>query len=155
MLDPEGTDDFTGGEPVEEEQQQQTQYNNDPAMMARLDQMEQLIQGLSTNVQAEQQTRAEAQAIAELDQTMAALHTKYGKFDDENVLMRVATRGIDPEVAVQQYKEWYNKEVGTQARPTPPRLFGGGGHPGGQTDLSKMTKAQRLQHIVDSVQNSE
>jgi len=82
----------------------------------------------------EEQTQSQTsqQEQAQLDQFLEVMHTKFGDFDDDWVLLRLGEHG-DPNKAIQQYKAFEAKIAGKNGTTPrqPPKTHSSGGQGGG------------------------
>jgi hypothetical protein len=99
-----------------------------PQAQQRLDQMQQMLVALAQHVLGEQATKTQAQEDQELDSWLQGLHTEFGDFDDQWVLMRVY-QGSGPEEAIKAFNDLVQERAGKQlsANGRAPNLLGGGG----------------------------
>lgn len=99
-----------------------------PQVQQRFDQMQNMLVALAQHVLGEQQTKTQAQEDAELDGWLSNLHTEFGDFDDQWVMMKVY-QGQSPEDAINEF----NGLVTSRAQQTVsansrvPNLLGSGG----------------------------
>jgi hypothetical protein len=120
-------------------------------LKSKLGQFEEFQQSLT-------QQQAEQQEMAMLDDTLKAMHTKHGDFDDDWVLIQLAN-GKSPDDAVAAYNKFVEGIVSSRTKkPAPPVLGGPGGIPTGQVDKSKIkTSGDRkalLAQILEQAQQS-
>ncbi|MET0785580.1 MAG: hypothetical protein ABWY25_02610 [Paenisporosarcina sp.] len=106
--------------------------------------------------QAQEQEKIEAQQNQQLDAALSAMHTKYGDFDDNWILVRIAEHGnVD-----QAIKEWnamlgkYGATRGAQ-RLAPKTLGGQGGVPSNQVDPKKLRGKDRRDIVAQMLSQGE
>lgn len=93
--------------------------------------------------------RESQQEMAQLDNIIQAMHTKFGDFNDRFILAQLAT-GADIPTAMAEWNK-VKEEFGTQGnRRQPPRTIGGGqgGVPNEQVDTSKLKGKDRRNAVM-------
>lgn len=89
------------------------------------------------------QAQASQKEEAQLDNVLTALHQKFGEFDDEGVLIRIAAHG-DPIKAVNEWRSMVAKYSQNGAQRQAPKVMGGqGGVPTEQVDAKSLRGEQR------------
>ena len=89
------------------------------------------------------QAQVSQEENAQLDRVLTALHSKFGEFDDEGVLVRIAAHG-DPIKAVNEWRQMVSKYSQNGAQRQAPKVMGGqGGVPSEQVDTKSLRGEQR------------
>lgn len=89
------------------------------------------------------QSQASQEEEAQLNKVLTALHQKFGEFDDEGVLVRIAAHG-DPIKAVNEWRQMVARYSQNGAQRQAPKVMGGqGGVPSEQVNASKLRGDQR------------
>lgn len=89
------------------------------------------------------QAQASQEENAQLDRVLTALHQKFGEFDDEGVLVRLAAHG-DPIKAVQEWKSMISRYSQNGSSRQAPKVMGGqGGVPSEQVDTKSLRGVDR------------
>jgi hypothetical protein len=108
-----------------------------PEFLSQWEQQNQLVQSLAQTVIAQDQKKREEQEMAQIESLFSDLQKKYGEFDEDSVLTKMA-RGVDAEKAV---KEWVSKFGKPKAPEPPDSILTTGGLPAGNAqriaDLSR------------------
>lgn len=147
-----------GQEFVQQQQEPEVNYGNEPLSpeAVRLDQQEQLLRAMAERMLAEEQQREEQQRFqqeeAEYEQTMTALKTQYGEFDEVYVNSLLA-QGVDPHLAVNHWKQQVETFAQQRLAPnlTAPTVMGaGGGMPSVQRDVAELS-SQETRHLVEQM----
>lgn len=133
-------------------QQQPQTYNNDPALLSQLEEMRAAIEAVQGQQQSFQEQQEEAAGMQQLEAALENLHNTRGQFDDEYVLFKIS-QGQTPEQAFDSWNNMKNGILGTN-RPSPTKLFGGGGHPG-QPEVNLSDKKDRLAYIEAKIQAAQ
>jgi hypothetical protein len=92
----------------------------------------------------------EQEQMAQLDGVLEQMHTKFGEFDDDWVVTRLAAHG-NIEQAMKEWQSMIAKHTAAQGaqRRVPPKVMGGqGGVPSGQTDTTKLRGQNRRQMVA-------
>lgn len=89
-------------------------------------------------------SRVSQEQEQQLDAFLEQMHTTFGDFDDDWVLLRLGEHG-DPQKAIQQYKAFVAKVSGNNGTPPrqPPRTISSGGQGGGVPDQTINTAELR------------
>lgn len=91
-----------------------------------------------------------AQQQQQLDELLSGLHNEHGDFDDDAILGRIL-RGQEPEAAVKDYQESFEKIVNSRnKRPVPPTI-GSGATPIEQVDSSKLSNPKDRKKVVADI----
>jgi hypothetical protein len=124
----------------EEEQQGGEEYDENEVFQQNvISELEELRAWRDEQMQAQASQMEEAQ----LDQVLTALHQRYGDFDDEGVLIRIAAHG-DPHKAVQEWRQMVSKYSQNGPQRQAPKVMGGqGGVPSEQVDAKSLRGEQR------------
>lgn len=100
---------------------------------AEYGQTRQAVEAMAQYILDQQQTQQAQQEDAELEQYMGNLKQQFGEFDEDFVLSKMYTAGMNGEQAVQAYhqrlQEFVNQSGGIQRQQTPKVLSGGGSVP--------------------------
>lgn len=155
---------FNGEQGTQEQQQvassPQDLDENDP-YAPRFQQNEELLANLANYIisQEEQKTQYEQQVQEDqwFDQTMTALKTQYGEFDENYVLHQIAN-GVDPDVAVQNFQSTVNTWAQRQVAPArqAPRVMGaGGGIPSGQVDPASLNSRDTKDLVAEYLRKAQ
>jgi hypothetical protein len=143
-----------GQEEAEQEQSEELPY--DISMHPEFQKVQQMTELLAQQTLTQHEAAQEAQAEAELDQSVAAAKEQYGEFDEEYVYQKMYSTGCDLETAVQAFMDMRNQWVQNYQPPgaNAPRLMGsGGGLPSQATPARNLTGAQRRALMVQTLQN--
>lgn len=133
-------------EPVQPQTPIQTPAEPDPNS-----QILQELQELKEWRQSQEMSAQERQEQAQLDDLVKALHNEYGDFDEDWVLLQIG-RNIPPAEAVKAWNSLIESKVSSFAKPKPPAVMAGNGSvPGSQVDLSKLTGAERIKFVADTL----
>jgi len=101
----------------------------------------------------EQQEEAAAtyEEEQQLNSVLTALHQKYGDFDDEGVLVRIAAHG-DPHKAVQEWRSTVARYSQNGSQRQAPKVMGGqGGVPSEQVDTKSLRGAERKMAVQNAL----
>ncbi len=114
--------------------------------------------GFSTIAQAwlaDQEAKEEALQDALLEEELTGLRSTYGDFDEEFVLAKAYTGGMELEDAVKAWQAKENEILTRRNRPQAPRVLGSAGaFPGqAQIDVSKLTERGRRDYIADRLKD--
>jgi hypothetical protein len=131
-----------------------------PALKRQLDQLQDGFGTLAEYNLAQEQARIEAEEDQALDAELNSLQKKYGDYDEEWVLSKMAN-GMGAEDAVQSYHSWLDNTLKSRNRPSPFRPLGGGtgDFPSGSGNFdprkasSKDTKDFVAQMLYDTYNN--
>jgi len=97
------------------------------------------------NFEAQQQT---AEENAQLDNVLGAMHTRYGDFDDNWILVRLAEHG-NIEQSIKEWNAMIGKYTQNGASRQAPKVMGGqGGVPNEQVDASKLRGKDRRSNVA-------
>jgi len=89
------------------------------------------------------QAQASQEENAQLDNVLAAMHQRFGEFDDEGVLVRLAAHG-DPVKAYNEWRQMVSRYSQNGASRQAPKVMGGqGGVPSEQVDAKSLRGEQR------------
>lgn len=119
------------------------------AKLAEVDTMKEALSTIATYLQGNEQASQAQYAQTVLDNTLAAAKTKYGDFDEDYVVTKLASNGGDIDAAVAAYR----KIVPATAPvvPAPTVVGGGGGVPvGEQANLASLSDRD-TRKLVESV----
>lgn len=101
-------------------------YEKLPLQLRRqIEQMQDSFGTLAEYNLAQEQQRIEANEDEALDQELHTLKQKYGEYDEDWVLVKMAN-GMDSEEAVQSYFSWVDNALKTRNKPNPFKPLGGG-----------------------------
>jgi hypothetical protein len=116
-------------------------------------QQQQVLAALADKVMGYDSNRQEEQEAAQLDSVLEGLHSRYGDFDEDHVLLRMY-QGMDPDSAVQDWGESIQQAINSRqsAKPPPMVLGGNGSVPHGGVDPSKLGDADRRKYIAQQLQ---
>lgn len=121
----------------------------------RLSAIEQQMQQFLEWQQEQASAAEEAEQIQELDNLMEQMHTVYGDFDDDWVLLQLS-RGATPEQAIEGWTSLLQSKVSSfQRKPIPNVMGGNGAIPGSQADIGKMSRDERIAFITQSIQAAQ
>jgi len=114
---------------------------------------QEVIAALADKVLGFDSSRQEEQEAAELDNVLGQLHSQFGEFDEEAVLLKMY-HGMDPVQAVQEWEQSIQQAIdGRQSIKPPPRVLGGNGSVAhGGVDPSKMGDKERRAYIAQQLQ---
>jgi hypothetical protein len=98
----------------------------------------------------EQETAAlQAEENQQFETVLAALHQKFGDFDDDGVTVRIAAHG-DPVRAVQEWRQMVSKYSQNGAQRQAPKVMGGqGGVPSEKVDTNALRGAERKAAVMN------
>lgn len=134
--------------------QQQQQEQPNPYDL-RFQQMEQNFTTVAQHVLQMRQQEEEARQDAAIAAEFEAAHKKLGKFDDQWVRAHcIADPNLSIEQAARNYQQWFNSQMAQYgARPI---ITGssGGGVPGANTDVTKLTGAQTRSLAADMIRQA-
>jgi hypothetical protein len=120
--------------------------------LARLDQLEQIATLTGQTVLEQQQQKQQEEELALFDQHLQELRNKYGEYDEDWVLTRIATRNELPEDAVKAYLAFEQQVAArTQQRRVPTLLSANGGMPSNQIDPLKLNPKDTRSLIADLI----
>jgi len=116
-------------------------------------QQQQVLQSLADRVMGQDSRYQEEQEAQQLDQVIQGLHSKYGDFDEDAVLLKMY-QGADPDQAVQAWNDAIQKAINSRqsAKPPPMVLGGNGSVPHGGVDPSKLGDEDRRNYIAQQLQ---
>lgn len=126
--------------------------------LSRLDQLEQIATLTGQTVLEQQQQQQLNEELALFDDHLKTLRSKYGDFDEEWVLTRIANRNELPEDAVKAYQSFVQETVARAQQQRVPRLLSAnGGMPSNQIDPLKLGQKDTRNYIADLINqaNSE
>jgi len=113
-------------EDEEVEDEEAIDYEKLPLQLRRqIEQMQDSFGTLAEYNLAQEQQRIEASEDEALDQELHMLKQKYGDYDEDWILVKMAN-GMDAEEAVQSYFSWVDNTLKTRNRPNPFKPLGGG-----------------------------
>jgi hypothetical protein len=127
--------------PQPEYQQQYAPEQPDPTQI-QLQNMAQELDGLRSWKESQEQERTSQQEAQQLDGVLTAMHTKYGDFDDNWILVRLAEHGNVAQ-AVQEWNQMIGKYSQSSPRQAPKVMGGQGGVPNGQINADKLRGKDR------------
>ena len=102
------------------------EFSSEEITDPRFAQVEGVTKAMAEYLLAQEQEKVAQAAEQQLDQTLTALHSAHGDFDEEFVLTRMYN-GSSPENAVKAYNELVENAVKARQRPVSPILMGAGG----------------------------
>lgn len=116
-------------------------------------QQQQVLSALAERVMGYDSRNQEQEEAAQLDSVLDDLHSNYGEFDEDAVLLRMY-QGMDPDSAVQSWGESIQQAINSRqsAKPPPFVLGGNGSVPHGGVDPSKMGDKDRRSYIAQQLQ---
>lgn len=129
----------------------------------RYSNLEKQLQQLQSVIQEQQMNVQRQNELQQFNNYLDTLSQKYGDYDRDWVLGKIAS-GIEPEIAVQSYIQWYEKVTGRQfssqqeqnAPGTISNILGSGGGTANQAfDPAKMTRTQTQEFISNMLSNVE
>jgi hypothetical protein len=121
------------------ETMEETVDEDDPRIRTMQQQLDTLSQIALAQRQEETQSKIQADAEAQLESELSALHKKYGDVNEEEIVMRMLAKGIDAE---QAYNEFTALTTDIRRRPPAPQILGGGGTvPARAIDPTKLDSA--------------
>lgn len=124
----------------------------DPHLTRLQQQVEILSQIILSQREQETQAQQAAEVDAQLEKEMGALKKKYGDVDEEEILMRMAHKGLSAEEA---YKEHEAKVTAYRTKRPSPMLIGGGGTvPRRELDPTKLDNAQTKDLVTQMLQHA-
>lgn len=118
-----------------------------------LNQLTEVVSALAEGQLSGNDRMEQEQEERELDETMTALHSQFGDFNEKPVLLRMYD-GMDPEEAVQDWFAELQHEIDNRRQgPPPPPVLGGrnGSVPAGGPDPSKMNPEDRRKYVTDAL----
>lgn len=116
--------------------------------------MKQLVELMGQNTLQQNEAALAAQTEAQLDQEFAEAKTRLGDFDDQQVAQIMYLQEVDLDTAVGMYNNMVQNIIQQHqsSKPVAPILMGGGGGlPSQQTNVGRMTEAQRKALIVQTL----
>lgn len=116
--------------------------------------MKQVVELLGQNTLQQNEQVLQQETDAQVEQEFAAALQKHGNFDEGWVAQTMYVQGVDIDTAVGMYRQLEQNIVQQHqaSRPAAPVMMGGGGGlPSQQTQVSKMTEAQRRNLIVQTL----
>lgn len=132
------------------EQQQYAPEQPDPTQI-QLQNMAQELEDMRSWKESQEQERVSQQEAQQLDGVLTAMHTKYGDFDDNWILVRLAEHGNVAQ-AVQEWNQMIGKySQGTQ-RQAPKVMGGQGGVPNGQVQADKLRGKDRREVVAQMLE---
>lgn len=116
-------------------------------------QQQEVLQALAEKVMGYDSSRQEDQEAAELDAVLDDLHSSFGDFDEDAVLLRMY-QGMDPESAVRDWDQSIQQAINSRqsAKPPPMVLGGNGSVPHGGVDPTQMSDTERRAYIAQQLQ---
>lgn len=116
-------------------------------------QQQQVLAALADKVLGYDSNRQEEQEAAQLDEVLNDLHSQYGDFDEEHVLLRMY-QGMDPDSAVKDWESSIQQAINSRqsAKPPPFVLGGNGSVPHGGVDPTKLSDKDRRSYIAQQLQ---
>jgi len=116
-------------------------------------QQQQVLAALADKVMGYDSNQQEQEEAAQLDEVIGELHSEYGDFDEDAVLLRMY-QGMDPDAAVADWSESIQQAINSRqsAKPPPMVLGGNGSVPHGGVDPTKMSDADRRNYIAQQLQ---
>lgn len=121
--------------------------------------MSKLVELLGQNTIQQNETILQQEADEQLDREFAEAKAKHGDFDEAQVAQIMYLQQVDVETAVGMYNTFVQNIVQNHRSPgasAPVLMGGGGGLPSKQTNVSKMSEAERRQLIVQTLaQNAQ
>lgn len=100
------------------------------------------------------QAQQDAQEQSQLDTVLQQMHTQYGQFDEDFVLLQLSQHG-DTNRAIQAWNEMlgqYSSHNGS-SRPAPKIMGGQGGVPSGQVDTKHLRDKDRRQMVANMLEH--
>lgn len=137
-------------EAVEEIQEGET--SEDPRIATMQQQLETVMQIMLAQRNSEVKSKLDAEAEAEIDRDLAGLRKKYGEFDENEILMRMAYRDMTPEQAYQDYTTMVSNIRKT--RPAPMLLGNGGTIPRNDIDVKKLNPTDTKNLVAQMMSNA-
>lgn len=143
-----------------QQQQQGEQYENPWADHGIPDdfanmfiQQQQVLAALADKVMGYDSNQQEEQEARQLDEVIDGLHSQYGDFDEDHVLLRMY-QGMDPDAAVQDWSESIQQAINSRqsAKPPPMVLGGNGSVPHGGVDPKSLSDTDRRRYIAEQLQ---
>ena len=123
------------------------------SLQERHDKQTQLLSGVAQYLYNQQQQQTTAQQDAQLDFLLQGLRQQYGDYD-ENYVLTMMHAGMNPDQAVQQWKQTLQQAVNNVSRATPqepgPPFLGGGSAPPGQQFDPATATSKDVQALVAS-----
>lgn len=116
-------------------------------------QQQEVLQALAEKVMGYDSSRQEDEEAAQLDGVLDDLHSRYGEFDEDAVLLRMY-QGMDPDSAVKDWDQSIQQAINSrQSTKPPPMVLGGNGSvPHGGVDPTKLSDADRRKYIAQQLQ---
>jgi hypothetical protein len=132
------------------EEQQYAQQEEDPTQI-QLQNMAQELEDMRSWKESQEQEQVNQQEAQQLDGVLSAMHTKYGDFDDNWILVRLAEHGNVAQ-AVQEWNQMIGKySQGTQ-RQAPKVMGGQGGVPNGQIKTDELRGKARRETVAQMLE---
>lgn len=116
--------------------------------------MKQVVELLGQNTLQQNEQILQQQTDEQVEQEFATALQKHGNFDEGWVAQTMYVQGVDIDTAVGMYRQLEQNIIQNHRSPgqsAPVLMGGGGGLPSKQTNVSKMTEAQRRQLIVQTL----
>lgn len=116
-------------------------------------QQQQVLAALADRVMGYDSKSKEQEESDQLDSVLSDLHSNYGDFDEDAVLLRMY-QGMDPDAAVRDWDESIQQAINSRqsAKPPPYVLGGNGSVPHGGVDPSKLGDEDRRNYIAQQLQ---
>jgi len=114
---------------------------------------QQVIAALADKVMGADSRAQEQEESAQLDSVLEDLHSRYGEFDEDSVLLRMY-KGMDPDSAVKNWGESVQQAINSRqsTRPPPMVLGGNGSVPHGGVEPAKLGDKDRREYIAKQLQ---
>jgi hypothetical protein len=132
-------------EPEYEQPEYEQPYQEDPTQI-QLQNMAQEMEELRSWRESQEQEKVSQQEAQQLDGVLTAMHTRYGDFDDNWILVRLAEHGNVAQ-AVQEWNQMIGKYSQSAPRQAPKVMGGQGGVPNGQVKTESLRGKDRREIV--------